>query len=85
MPLFYVDVITYPYHYLNTDLLNFYLISLSNEILHTLRQLHCRDVCKMLLLSLENILNHSTANFDRISNPIKISLVGWAPRLSVYL
>ena len=36
-------------------------------------------MCKILLWSVENILNHSTANFGRISNSIKISLVGQAP------
>ena len=28
-----------------------------NEILHTSRQLHCRDVCKISLWSIEPILN----------------------------
>ena len=43
------------------------------------RQLHCRDVCKILLWLVEYILNQSTANFGRISNSIEIALVGWAP------
>ena len=50
-----------------------------NEILHTSRQLHCRDVCKIPMWSLEHILNYSTPNFDRISNSIEIPLVGRAP------
>ena len=40
-----------------------------NEILHTSRQLRCRDVCKILLWSVQHVLNQSTANsnfeFDR--------------------
>ena len=48
------------------------------EILHTSRQLHCRDVCEISLWSVENILNQSTAKFGRISNLIEIS-VGRAP------
>ena len=47
-----------------------------NEILHTSRQLHCRDVYKFLLWSVVYILNQSTANFGRISNSIEMSLVG---------
>ena len=39
-----------------------------NEILHMSQQLHCRDVCKILLWSVENILIQSTTNFGRISN-----------------
>ena len=50
-----------------------------NEILHTSRQLHCRDVCKISLWSVTYILNWSTPNFDWISNSIEISLVGRAP------
>ena len=50
-----------------------------NEILHTSRQLHCHDVCKIPLWSAEYILNQSTAYFGRISNSIEISLVGRAP------
>ena len=34
-----------------------------NEILHMPRQLHCRDVCKILLCSVEYFLNQSTSNF----------------------
>ena len=48
-------------------------------MLHTSRQLHCRDVCKILLWSVEDILNQSTASFGRIANSIQISLVGRAP------
>ena len=40
------------------------------------RQLHCRDVCKISLWSVECILNHSTANFGRISNSIEMSVSG---------
>ena len=50
-----------------------------NEILHTSRQLHCRDVCKILLWSVVYILNWSIPNFDWILNAIEISLVGRAP------
>ena len=42
-------------------------------------QLHCHDVCKILLWSVEYILNQSTANFGQISNLIEIVLVGRAP------
>ena len=49
------------------------------KILHTSRQLHYRDVCKISLWSVEYILNKSTAHFGRISNSIEISLVGRAP------
>ena len=47
-----------------------------NEILHTSRQWHCRDVCKIPLWSVGHILNQSAANFYQISNWIEISLVG---------
>ena len=50
-----------------------------NEILHTSRQIHCRDVCKIPLWLAEYILNQSTAYFGLISNSIEISLVGRAP------
>ena len=50
-----------------------------NEILHMSRQFYCRDMCKISLWSVEHILNHSTPNFDRISNSTEILLVGWAP------
>ena len=49
------------------------------EILHRSWQLHCRDVCKILLWSVEYILNQITTNFGRISNLIEISFVGRAP------
>ena len=39
----------------------------------------CRDVCKILLWSVEYILNQSTANYGRIFNSMEISLVGQAP------
>ena len=45
------------------------------------RQLHCRDVSKILLWSVENSLNQSTANFGRISNSIEISFMGRAHEL----
>ena len=48
------------------------------EILHTSRQLHCRDVYKISLRPAEYILSQSTANFARISNSMDISLVGRA-------
>ena len=44
-----------------------------NEILHPSRQ------CKISLWSVKHILNQSVPNFDRISHPIEISLVGRAP------
>ena len=50
-----------------------------NEILHTTRQCNCRDVCKISLWSVELFLNDSTPNFGRISNSIKIPLVGQGP------
>ena len=51
------------------------------EILHTSRQLHCRDLCKIPLWLVEYVLNQSSAKFDRISNSIEIPLVGRAPDL----
>ena len=50
-----------------------------NKILHTSRQCNCRDVCKISLWLVEQILNYSTPNFNRFSNSIEISLVGQAP------
>ena len=50
-----------------------------NEILHTSRQLYCRDVCKISLWSAKYVLIESAANFGLISNSIEISLVGRAP------
>ena len=50
-----------------------------NDILHTSRQCHCRDVCKISLWSVEYIWNYSVLNFHRISNSIEICLVGRAP------
>ena len=50
-----------------------------SEILHTSRQLHCHDVCKISLWSAENILNQGNANFGQISNSIEMLLVGRAP------
>ena len=50
-----------------------------NQILYMSRQWHCRGMCKILLWSVECILNQSTAYFGRISNSIEISLVGRAP------
>ena len=52
-----------------------------NKILHMSRQLLCCDVCKISLWLVEYFLNQSTVNFDRISNLIEISLVGWPPGL----
>ena len=43
-----------------------------NEISHTSRQWHCRNVWKIRLWSGEHNLNQSTENFDRISNFIEI-------------
>ena len=50
-----------------------------NEILHTSRQLHCRDVYKILLWSVKYISNQSIVNFGRISNSIEMPLVRQAP------
>ena len=50
-----------------------------NKNLYTSRQCNCRDVCKISLRSVKHNLNLSIPNFDRISNSIEISLVGWAP------
>ena len=52
-----------------------------NDILHTSRQWHCRDMCKIWLWSAANILHQSVLNFHRISNSIEICLVGRAPGL----
>ena len=43
--------------------------------MHTSRQLHCRDVCKISLWLVEYISNQCTAYFGRISNSIEIPLV----------
>ena len=43
-----------------------------NKILYMSRHYNCRDVCKISLWLVENILNYSTPNFDRISNSIEI-------------
>ena len=50
-----------------------------NEILHTSRQFHCRDVCKISLWSVENVSDQITAKFCGISTSIETSLVGRAP------
>ena len=50
-----------------------------NEILHTSRHYYCCDVCKILLWSVDHILNQGTVNLDRISNSIEIMFVGQAP------
>ena len=39
-----------------------------NEILHTSRQFHCRDVCKISMWSVENISDQINAKFCGISN-----------------
>ena len=52
-----------------------------NGILHTSRQYNCRDVCKISLCSVGNVLNWGTGNFDRISNSIEIPLTGRASGL----
>ena len=51
----------------------------NHKILYTWRQLHCRDVCKILLWYIAHILNNSSPNFDRISNSIEIPLMGREP------
>ena len=50
-----------------------------NRILHTSRQLHCCDVCKISLWSVEYAQNNSITNVHWISNSIEISLVGRTP------
>ena len=50
------------------------------EILHTSRQLHCCDMCKILLWLAEHVMNKSITKFHWISNFIELSLVGRAPR-----
>ena len=52
-----------------------------NDVLHTSRQCHCRDVSKISLWSVKYIQNWSVLNFHRISNSIEICLVGRAPGL----
>ena len=42
------------------------------KILHTSRQLHCRDVCKILFWLKEHIWNQSTSKFGLILNSIEI-------------
>ena len=56
-----------------------YTEPITKKILHTSRQLHCRDVCKIPMWSVEYILNQNTAYFGRISNSIEISSVGRVP------
>ena len=51
-------------------------------MLHTSRQWHCRDVCKIWLWSTAYILQQSVLNFHRISDSIEICLVGRAPGVS---
>ena len=50
-----------------------------NKILHLSRQLHCHDVCKILLWSAKYVMKKSNTNFHWISNLIEILLVGQAP------
>ena len=50
-----------------------------NEILHTPGQCYCRDVCTIMLWSVESVMNKSISKFHWISNSIEISLVGQAP------
>ena len=47
--------------------------------MHSSRPLYCRNVCKILLWSVEYILNQSSSNFGLISNSTKISLVRRGP------
>ena len=55
-----------------------------SEILHMPRQLHCYDVCKILLWSAEYVINKSITKFHYSSNLIKILLVGWAHDQDMY-
>ena len=55
----------------------------NNIILHTARQLHCHDMCKISLWLDEHILNQSTSNFGLVSKWIEISLVGRAPEVII--
>ena len=50
-----------------------------NEILHMSRHLHCREVCKIALWSVEYISNQSSVYFGRFANSIEILLVGRTP------
>ena len=43
-----------------------------NKMLHTSRQCYCRDVCKILLWSVDQTLNHSITKFHWISNSIEV-------------
>ena len=47
-----------------------------NEILHTSRQCYCGDLCKLLLWSVEYIMNKSMTKLHWIWNLMEISLVG---------
>ena len=44
----------------------------NNEILHMSQQWHYCDICKILLWSVDQVLNYSNPNFDRILNLIPI-------------
>ena len=46
-----------------------------NKILHMSRQCYCCDVYKILLWSIDHVLNQSIPNFDHISDSIEILLV----------
>ena len=56
---------------------------IAGRLMHMSQHCHCRDVCKISLRSVGNILNQSTANFNRISSSIEIPFVGRAPGLEV--
>ena len=51
-----------------------------NDILRTLRQCNCRDVCKKSLCSLGRTLNQSTQNFNQILISIGTPLLGRVPK-----
>ena len=50
-------------------------LAIHNEIMHTSLQCNCRDGCRISLWSVENILNKSALNFEKISNSIEIPLL----------
>ena len=50
-----------------------------NKILHMLWHCYCRDMCKISLWSVEDILNHSTPNFYQILNSVETLFMEWVP------
>ena len=50
-------------------------------VLHTSRPLHRRDVCEISLWSVGYVLSRSASVFVRVSDLVRVSLVGQAPEL----